>query len=368
MAVCMVKQGHSKAMPLPLTSRFFGFLPDGRPIEAWTLFGSGGMVLEAITYGGTVTRLMVPGLERQLDNVVLGFNSLDSYLNCPAYLGAIVGRVAGRITGARFELGGKIYQLPRNDGLNYVHGGIEGFDKKIWIASSTHNPDGEPSLRLTYRSCDGEEGYPGNVNVTVTYTVTHANSLLVETEAVTDSPTPFSLTMHHYFNLAGEAAGSIADHELQINSHEFVLTDEQMTLLGQLGDVSGRVNDFRQPRRLGDAIPLLFRNHGDLYFLGNAAHHCPSAKPAAAARLVHPGSRRVLDVFTNETHLQLYTGAGLDGSFAGMSGKPYTQYAGVCLECQGYPDGTNLRSLDYIGLRPGSRHQKKTEYAFSTLL
>jgi aldose 1-epimerase len=363
----MVKQSHSKAMPLPLTSRTFGFLPDGRPIEAWTLLGSGGMVLEAITYGGTVTRLMVPDSEGQLDDVVLGFNNLDSYLLCPAYLGAIVGRVAGRITGARFELDGKIYQLPRNDGLNHVHGGIEGFDKKIWIASSMHSPGGEPSLRLTYRSCDGEEGYPGNVDVTVTYTVTHGNSLLVETDAVTDSLTPFSLTMHHYFNLAGEGAGSIADHELQINSHKFVLTDEQMTLLGQLEDVSGRGNDFRQPRRLGNAIPLLFKNHGDLYFLSNAAHNSTSAKPAAAARLVHPGSRRVLEVFTSETHLQLYTGAGLDGSFAGMSGKPYTQYAGVCLECQGYPDGTNPRSLDYIGLRPGSRHRKKTEYAFSTL-
>jgi len=354
-------------MPLPLTSRTFGFLPDGRPIEAWTLFGSGGMVLEAITYGGAVTRLMVPDSEGQLDDVVLGFDNLDSYLICPAYLGAIVGRVAGRITGARFELDGKLYQLPQNEGLNHVHGGIEGFDKKIWIASSNYGHNGDPSLRLTYRSCDGEEGYPGNVDVSVTYSVTHANSLLVETEAVTDSLTPFSLTMHHYFNLAGEGACSIADHELQINSHEFVLTDEQMTLLGQLRDVSGCANDFRQPRRLGDAIPLLFKNHGDLYFLSNAARNSPSAKPAAAARLVHPGSRRALEVFTSETHLQLYTGVGLDGSFAGMSGKPYNQYAGVCLECQGYPNGTNPRSLDYIGLRPGFLHRKKTEYAFSTL-
>jgi aldose 1-epimerase len=188
----MVKQSHSKVMPLPLTSRTFGFLPDGRPIEALTLFGCGGMVLEAITYGGTVTRLMVPDSEGQLVDVVLGFNNLDSYLICPAYMGAIVGRVAGRITGARFELDGKIYQLPQNDGMNHVHGGIEGFDKKIWIASSMHSLDGEPSLRLTYRSCDGEEGYPGNVDVTVTYTVTHSNSLLVETDAVTDSLTPLS--------------------------------------------------------------------------------------------------------------------------------------------------------------------------------
>jgi aldose 1-epimerase len=366
-ASCMVKQSRSQAMPFPGTSRTFGYLPDGHPIQAWTLFGSGGMVLESITYGGAVTRLMVPDREGHLDDVVLGFSNLGSYLICRGYLGAIVGRVAGRITGGRFDLEGETLLLARNDGPNHLHGGVEGFDKKIWTASSMLSPHGEPSLSLTYHSCDGEEGYPGNVDVAVTYTVTHSNALLVETEAVTDAPTPFSLTMHHYFNLAGEGAGSIADHELQIDSDEFVLTDEQMTLLGQVGAVSGRGNDFRQPRRLGDAIPYLFKNHGDLYLVSQVARNSLSSEPAAAARLVHPASGRALEVYTSESHLQLYTGAGLDGSLAGISGKPYVRYAGVCLECQGYPDGTHSRSLSDIILRPASPHRQTTKCAFSTL-
>lgn len=354
-------------MPLPSTSRTFGFLSDGHSIEAWTLFGSGGMVLEAITYGGVVTQLMVPDREGRLDDVVLGFSNLDSYLTCRSYLGAIVGRVAGRITAARFDLDGKTYFLAKNDGPNHVHGGVEGFDKKIWTASSFNGPHGEPSLRLTYRSCDGEEGYPGNVDVAVTYTVTHSNALLVETEAVTDLPTPFNLTMHHYFNLAGEGAGSIADHELQIHSNEFVLTDEQMTLLGQVESVSQRCNDFRLARRLGDAIPSLFKKHGDLYLVNKTAHDGHNPRSAAVARLVHPSSGRVLEVFTSETCLQLYTGVALDGSLLGISGQPYAQYAGVCLECQGYPNGTNPGDVGEIILRPGSRHRQTTEYAFSTL-
>lgn len=350
-----------------MTSRTFGFLPDGRPIEAWTLFGSGGMVLEAINYGGTVTRLLVPDRDGRLEDVVLGFSTLDPYLISRAYMGAIVGRVAGRMTLARFNLDGKTYLLAQNDCLNHIHGGVEGFDKKVWTGIPIKSFKGEPCLRLTYHSCDGEEGYPGNVDVTVMYTLTHSNALRVETEAVTDSPTPFSLTMHHYFNLAGEGRGSIADHELQIDSDEFILTDEQMTLLGRVSTVSGRGNDFRQPRRLGDAIPFLFKNHGDLYLVKKAAHNGLDSKPAAAARLVHPASGRVLEVFTSETHLQLYTGAGLDGSLIGISGKPYAQYAGVCLECQGYPDGGQPGGLGDIILRPGIPRRQTTEYAFSTL-
>jgi aldose 1-epimerase len=353
-------------MALSLNSRTFGLFPTGESVDAWTLSGPGGLVLEAITYGGIVTRLLAPDRHGGLADVVLGFNDLDSYLAGHPYFGAIVGRVAGRITGAGFNLEGKTYEVSRNDPPNHLHGGLHGFDKKIWIATPVYSPDGTPSLRLSYRSPDGEEGYPGTVKVTITYTVTGDNVFLIETEAVTDRPTPFNLTHHSYFNLAGEAAGSIADHELQIHADEYVVTGEHMTLLGRLGSVTGHSNDFRQPRRLGAAIPLLFQNHGDLYLIRKTAPNERSPKPVLSARLVHPGSGRVLDVSTTETHLQLYTGAGLDGSLMGKSGAAYARHAGVCLECEGYPDGANAPRLGNIILRPGHPKRQTTAYAFST--
>jgi aldose 1-epimerase len=353
-------------MALPVTARAFGSLPGGKPVEAWTLCGRGGLVVEAITYGATVTSLLAPDRNGRLADVVLGFDNLESYLAGRFYFGAFVGRVAGRITGAHFYLEGVTYELAGNDGPNHLHGGIEGFDKKIWAAIPQENADGAPSLCLTYRSPDGEEGYPGEVDVAVTYTVTDYNALLVEVEASTDRPTPFCPTQHSYFNLAGEAAGSIADHELQIDSDAFVLTDERMTLLGQVATMIGRDNDFRQLRNVGKAIPRLFRNHGDLYRIGNGGEGIPNSKPAPAARLVHPDSGRVLEVFTTETHLQLYTGVDLDGALAGKSGVPYGPYAGICLECEGYPDGVNDPSLGDIILRPGHPQRRTTAYAFST--
>src|ERR1035441_7739637 len=354
-------------MVFPLTSRVFGTLSDGGPVEAWTLRGSGGMLLEIIKYGAAVTRLLVPDRHGRLTDVVLGFDNFDSYKTSRAYSGAIIGRVAGRTTGARFSLEGNTYELARNDGLNHLHGGIEGFDKKVWSACPIENSSGAASLRLTYRSPDGEEGYPGNVDVAVLYTVTADNVLLIETEAVSDRPTPFGLTQHPYFNLAGEAAGSISDHELKIHSDEFVLTDERMTLLGRMKSVTGQENDFRHLRSLGDAIPALYQNHGDLYLIRRTEQSSAESKPVPAARLVHPNSGRVLELSTTESYLQLYTGTGLDGLLAGKSGIYYGRHAGVCLECEGYPDGANSPSLGDNILRPGKPRREITTYSFSTL-
>jgi aldose 1-epimerase len=354
-------------MPLPLAVRNFGSLPDGNPVEAWTLFGRGGLVLEIITYGATVTRLLAPDRNGHLADVVLGFNDLDSYLAGRAYFGAMIGRVAGRITGARFSLDGRTYKLTENEAPNHLHGGWKGFDKKAWTANPVKNANGARAVRLTYRSLDGEEGYPGEVNVAVTYTVTDDNVFLVEVEASADQPTPFCPTHHSYFNLAGEAAGSILDHELQILSDEFVLTSEDRTLLGEVGPVTNRNNDFRQPRILRDSIPLLFQNHGDLYRIRSAFGSGPNRKLQKVARLVHPRSGRVLEVATTETHLQLYTGAFLDGSLIGKSGAPYRQYAGICLECENYPDAVNAPSLGDIILHPGMPLRETTEYAFRTI-
>ena len=264
------------------------------------------------------------------------------------------------------QLGGKTYELALNDSTNHLHGGVQGFDKRVWTAIPVLDPDGAPSLRLSYISHDGEEGYPGEARVMVTYTITESNVLLVETEAAASQPTPLSLTQHSYFNLAGEAADSIVDHVLQIHSDEFVLTDERMTLLGRVVSVAGRGCDFRQPKCLRDEIPRLFQCHGDLYHVRGPVQNGPELRPVPIARLVHPESGRVLEVSTTETYMQLYTGAGLNGTLMGKSGVAYARHAGLCLECEGYPDGANAPALGDIILRPGHPRRAISRYAFCT--
>lgn len=351
-----------------LSSTICGYLPGGEPIDAWTLRGAGGVIVEAITYGAVVTRLLVPAPSGGHTDVVLGFDNLAAYLEDRNYFGAVVGRVAGRITGASFQLDGETYKLAANESPNHLHGGVTGFNSRVWKAFPDIAPGGAPRLRFTYRSRDGEEGYPGELHTAVTYTVTEENVFLIETEAVTDRPTPFSLTFHHYFNLAGEGSGSIADHELQIHSDRFVLTDERMTLLGKMAPVNGQSNDFRSPRRLGDAIPLLSGNHGDLYRVCEADGAGSQLAPSPVARLVDPKTKLAMEVLTTNTHLQLYTGVGLDGSVRGKSGVRYGRHAGVCLECEGYPDGANSPEMGDIILRPPHVRREVTGYAFSSLL
>lgn len=354
-------------MALSPQSRLFGQLPGGESVEAWTLTGSGGLELEVITYGGIVTRLLAPDREGRLADVVLGLSDFESYLAGHPHFGAITGRVAGRLTGGRFTLDGKTYELARNQAPNHLHGGIQGFDKKIWTATPMHAPEGGSSLRLSYRSRDGEEGYPGNVDVTVTYTVTDDNVFSIETEAATDQPTPFNITHHSYFNLSGEGSGSIMDHHLQIHADQYVPADEHLTLLGRYESVNGQANDFRLGRCLGAAIAYLFLNHGDLYLLRGSGTGRPPNELAPAACLAEPNSGRALSVSTTETHLQLYTGAALDGTLAGKSGVRYGRHAGVCLECHGYPDAPNAPHFSDNILRPEHPQRHATTYAFSTV-
>lgn len=348
-------------MVSPISSRIYGTLPGGQSVEAWTLAGRGGLVLEVITLGGIVTRLLVPGRDGILDDVVLGFNNLDSYAAGHPYFGAIAGRVAGRITGAAFSLDGTSYKLAPNEPPNHLHGGFTGFDKRIWKASPAQRADCAPSLRLTYLSPDGEEGYPGNVDVAVTYTVTDENAFIIETEATSDRATPLSLTHHSYFNLSGQSSGTIENHRLTIHSHRYVPVRDDMTLSGRLEPVVHNGNDFRESRRLGDAIPHLFRRHGDLYALPNPAGN----QPRLAARLEDPVSGRAMTVSTTERYLQLYTGCHLDGSLIGKSGKPYSRFAGLCLECEGYPDASNAAMREHTLLEPGRTRRNSTVYAFS---
>jgi aldose 1-epimerase len=362
---CNVKLDLWSAMTVPsLSQRTFGHLRSGEPVEAWTLSGKGGLVVEIIAYGAIVTRLLAPDRNGRLADVVLGFNDLDSYIADRAYIGAVVGRVAGRITGARFQLEGHVYDLACNDPPNHLHGGQVGFGKKLWRLRPGGDSHRANSLSLVCNSPDGDEGYPGAVEAVLTYTVTDENVLVVQSQAASDRPTPFSLTFHHYFNLAGDAAGSIADHELQIHSDESVLADQHRTLLGRCEPVAGGGNDFREPRRVADALPHLFLSHGDLYRLRPSAPEEAAAQPRAAARLVHPESGRALQLFTTAEYLQFYTGSGLDGALAGKSGVPYGRHAGLCLEPEGYPDGANAPHMGDIILRPGSPRCETAAYAF----
>ena len=348
-------------MVSPISSRIYGTLPGGQSIEAWTLTGRGGLVLEVITLGGIVTRLLVPGHDGILDDVVLGFNNLDSYVARHPYFGAIAGRVAGRITGAAFTLDGTSYKLAPNEPPNHLHGGLTGFDKRVWKASPAPRAGGAPALRLTYSSLDGEEGYPGNLDVAVTYTVADENAFIIETEATSDRTTPLSLTHHSYFNLSGESSGTIENHLLTIHSDQYVPVREDMTLSGRLESAVQEPNDFRESRRLGDALPQLFQRHGDLYALSDRTNNAPQL----AARLEDPVSGRVMTVSTTEHYLQLYTGCHLDGSLTGKSGKPYSRFAGLCLECEGYPDASNAAMREHTLLQPGQTQRSATSYTFS---
>ncbi len=346
-----------------LTSRPFGTLPGGESVTAFTLAGSGGLSLQVITYGGIVTHLHVPDRNNSCDDVVLGFDNLAGYAAGHPFFGAIAGRVAGRISGACFTLEGKTYQLARNDPPNHLHGGLVGLDKRVWTAHPVARSDGAPSLRLTYHSPDGEEGYPGAIDIAVIYTVTSDNAFIIDSEAISDRLTPFSLTQHSYWNLAGKSADSIADHKLEIYADEAIATDENMTLLGQRVLVAGQPNDFNQSRRMGDAIPHLYKQHGDLYLVRRPNS---ASKLVPAARLTDPGTGRVLTVSTTEQYLQLYTGVSLDGKQTGKSGRPYRAHAGLCLECEGYPDGASNGAFGDILLQPGRPQRQTTVYAFST--
>jgi aldose 1-epimerase len=348
-------------MASPISSQIFGLLSTGQTVEAWTLIGRGGLKLEAITYGGIVTRLLAPDRNGIADDVVLGFNDLGSYLGGHPYFGAIAGRVAGRIADAAFTLDGETYRLAPNDPPNHLHGGIVGFDKRLWRATPVDREDGAPSLRLSYDSPDGEEDYPGNVRVAVTYTVTDDNVFLIETEAVSDRTTPLSLTHHSYFNLAGESSGSIADHRLEIFAGEFVPMDENLTATGRLESTSRHGDIFLTPRRVGDAISLLYQGHGDLYALPKRN----GSEMRLAARLEDPASGRVMTVSTTENYLQLYTGSQLTCASKGKSGVVYAPHAGICLECEGYPDAANAERRNDILLHPGETQRHTTAYAFS---
>lgn len=331
-------------------------------IESWTLSNSAGMRAKIIAIGGIVSELHVPDRDGKLSDVVLGFSKPSDYLNEHPFFGAITGRVAGRLTHGKFTLEGKAYEMEINNAPNHLHGGSNALDKKIWaLKSKTENNGHLTSISLNYLSPDGEEGYPGNLDITVTYSVTEDNALVIDYHATTDKATPISLTNHSYFNLSGENSGDIQKHQLQIHTEHYVPADEDMTLQNTLKSVDGSANDFRTAQTLEDRIPHLHKEHGDNYVFGQFRDS--EVKPIA--KLHDPASGRTMEVLSTEPHLQFYTGKFLETTLIGKSGQAYGPFSGLCLECQNYPDGANAPELGNTILQVGETYEQKTIYRFS---
>lgn len=335
----------------------FGSGPRGEDLRLYTLANERGLEVSVTTYGGIVTALRAPDRHGRVDDVVLGFDSIEPYLSRHPYFGAIIGRIAGRLTPPHFSLEGTWHPLAANQFPHHLHGGQSGFDRRIWDARCASGPNGE-ELILTYLSPDGEEGYPGNVRVEVSYAVGGDNALVIRYQARTDRATPLSLTNHSYFNLGGESAGSVASHQIQILADEFTPVGPDFAHTGSRRPVTGLPNDFRRPATLGSRLEGLFGRHGDNYLLR------AGTRPRTVARVFEPVSGRVLDVSTTESCLQFYTGVSLDGTAIGKSGRPYGPFAGLCLECQGYPAAPHFLEFESITLFPSETYWQETRYRF----
>ena len=353
-------------MSSSITSREYGHMPDGRIVTEYTLDNGRGLRLSAINHGGIVTALHVPDRHGQSANVVLGLPSLADYLKPHPHFGTIVGRFANRIAAGRFTLDGVAHQVGLNDGANSLHGGPKGFGTRFWqiVPVSAEDARGDVAIELRYTSADGEEGYPGEVQLTVRYTLAAtANTWRIDYSAVTDRPTVLNLSHHDYFNLAG--SGSVMDHVLTLPASRYCPVDATLIPVG-LAEVAATPFDFRTPARIGERIreghEQLLRAHG---YDHNWALDRSAEGLALAARLEHEASGRVMEVHTTEPGVQFYSGNFLDGSLMGSEGASLRQGDGLCLETQHYPDSPNQPGFPSTVLRPGEEFRSTTEHRFS---
>lgn len=366
LAAAMFAAGCSPSSPEPVRrSRApFGKV-DGKEVFLYTLRNSSGMEARITSYGGIVVSLVVPDRSNRPGDIVLGYDSLSPYVKATPYFGAIVGRYGNRIGKARFTLDGKEYTLNANDGPNTLHGGLKGFDKVVWEPDET-TPATQSVLSLSYLSRDGEEGYPGNLKVTVVYTVTDSNELKIEYAASTDRPTVLNLTHHSYFNLAGAGTGDILSHELMLNADRFTPIDSGLIPTGELASVEGTPMDFRTPSAIGARIGA----GGDQLRFGRGYDHNwvlnrTGDGLSLAARVTESTSGRVMEVRTTQPGIQFYSGNFLDGTNIGKVGKAYAYRTGFCLETQHFPDSPNKPSFPSTVLRPGENFTSTTVYRFS---
>jgi galactose mutarotase-like enzyme len=353
-----------------VTKQFFGRTPEGQSVYLYTLTNRQGMQASVMTYGGIMMTLKVPDRNGYLEDIVLGYPTLEQYLqtgNKP-YFGAVVGRYANRIANGRFMLGGVTYQLSVNEGQNTLHGGIRGFDKRVWNAEVICS-DGAASLILSYLSKDGEEGFPGNVAVQMVYTLRDDNGLGMNFAAATDKKTVINLSQHNYYNLAGAGNGDILGHILTINADWFTPVNPELIPTGEVRSIADTPLDFRNPMTIGSRIhsgdpQMQFAANGyDFNYVLNRT----GSPNDLAARLYEPGSGRLMDVYTTQPAVQFYSGNKLSGSEIGKEGKAYPQYGGLSLETQHFPDSPNHLHFPSTELNPGQIYRESTLYKFSSV-
>jgi aldose 1-epimerase len=336
----------------------FGTTLDGESVDLYTLTNTNGLKTQIMTYGGIVTTLHVPDRDSNLGDIVLGYDTLDEYIKDNPYFGALIGRCGNRLGKGRFTLNGVDYTLATNNDENHLHGGIKGFDKVVWDAEQMQTDEG-PSLKLTYLSKDGEEGYPGNLNCTVIYTLTNNDELKISYEAETDKDTVVNLTHHSYFNLAGHGSGDILGHELMLNADNYTPVDEGLIPTGEIRPVKDTPMDFTKPMAVGARIDQVEGGYDHNYVINSS-----DGPLTLAASVYEPKTGRVMEISTSEPGIQFYSGNFLDGSIKGK-GAVYNKHNGFCLETQHFPDAPNKPDFPSIVLKPGEKYTHLTVHKFS---
>jgi aldose 1-epimerase len=343
----------------------FGRTTDGADVDLYTLTNAKGVEVAITNFGGIVVSLKVPDRQGTLGDVTLGFARLESYLQNGPFFGALIGRYGNRIAKGKFTLNGKTHTLPVNNGPNSLHGGIKGFHKVVWQARPLDTTAG-PALELKYLSKDGEEGYPGNLRVAVTYTLTDAGELKIDYLATTDQDTVVNLTNHAYFNLDGEGKGDVLGHELELAASRFTPVDASLIPLGELRPVVGTPFDFVKPHAIGERINAtdeqIERGGG---YDHNFVLDGPAGTLHQAAKVFSPKTGRLMEVLTTEPGIQFYSGNFLDGTLTGKAGAVYQKRSGFCLETQHYPDSPNQPNFPTTVLKPGQEYRTTTVYRFS---
>lgn len=345
-----------------VTMRKIGTTPDGTAVSVCEL-QNGHLTVKVMTYGAIVTEIDAPDRNGRVADVVLGFDNLEGYLGTHPYFGATVGRVANRIARGKFTLDGKEYTLATNNGPNALHGGLKGFDKVVWKAGPVRSGPEGPSVTMTYHSHDGEEGYPGNLDVRVTFTVTGEQELKIEYSATTDKATPINLSNHSYFNLAGRSSEPILGHELMLAADKYTPVDDTLIPTGEIAPVAGTPLDFTKPTDIGARIKQIKAD--PVGYDHNFVLNGGGRSLALAARVYEPKTGRILEMSTTEPGVQFYTGNFLDGTLTGKGGIVYRQYHGFCLEAQHFPDSINHPNFPSVVLEPGKTYSQTTVYKFS---
>jgi len=338
----------------------FGALPDGTKVDLYRLENSHGFVATLMTYGATLTSILVPDRTGRPGDVTLGYDNLEGYLKAGPYFGAICGRCANRIDSGRFSLDGKDFSLARNEaGKHHLHGGVRGYDKVVWTASEVRQQDAV-GVRFAYLSRDGDEGYPGDLNIAVLYALTEAGELRIDYSATTDRPTPINLTNHAYWNLALGTAQDILGHELMLNASSYTPVSPALIPTGEIKPVAGTPMDFTTPQPIGSRISKVAGGYDHNYVINGGGK-----KLTLAARLSEKTTGRAMEIHTTEPGIQLYTGNFLDGTITGKSGIVYKKHAGLCLETQHFPNAINTPSFASVVLRPGETYKQLTVHRFS---